>query len=599
MVNPVSKPLVLLVVSILAVAPGAGHGDPAPVPDVPVSGGAGSEEAKGLPAEKPADLVLLGGKIVSMDEANPLAQALAVRAGRVVAVGRDTEVARWIGDRTRVIRLEGKLVLPGFIESHGHFVALGRSKMTLDLSKATSWDEIVRLVQQAAREAPPGRWIIGQGWHQAKWQRPPQPNVQGYPTHDKLSQAVPDHPVLLTHGTGHMCLANAKAMELAGVDRDTPDPEGGEILHDPAGEPTGVFREQSMDLITDAWEETESSPANSETAEELDKAIRLATDECLSKGVTTFCDASSSFATIDHFRQLAERGGLRVRLWVMIDEPNDALARRLPEYRLIGLGDDHLTVRAIKRFADGALGTQGAWLLKPYNDLPESTGLNTTPVDSIRRTAELAIEHHFQLCVHAIGDRANREILNVFEAVFKEHPDERDLRWRIEHAQHLDPADIPRFGQLGVIASMQGVHCTSDGPFVVKRLGVDRAREGAYAWRRLLDSGAVIANGTDTPVEDVSPIACFCASVTRKLADGTLFFPEQRMTRREALRSYTLDAAYAAFEENLKGSLTPGKLADVVVLSRDILTVPEEEIPGTRVLWTIVGGNIVYEGTAP
>ena len=544
--------------------------------------------------ENPADLVLTGGTIVTMDDSHPQAEALAIRGDRIVAVGDDAEVKPRIGDGTKVIDLAGKLAVPGFIDSHAHFVSLGRSKMILDLSKARTWDEIVGLVEGAAHNTPPGRWIVGRGWHQAKWRPPPSPSVQGYPTHEKLSQAVPDHPVMLTHVTGHMCLANAKAMELAGVDRNTASPQGGEILRDEAGNPTGVFREASMGLIHRVQARSEARRTAQDEADELDEAIRLATEECLSQGVTTFCDASSSLATIDHLRKLALQGRLKVRLWVMIGESNDVLAERLPEYRLVGLGNHHLTVRAVKRFMDGALGTHGAWLLEPYDDLPESIGLNTTPVDAIRRTAELAVRHGFQLCVHAIGDRANRETLDLFEQILREHPQQKDARWRIEHAQHLHPDEIPRFARLGVIASMQGCHATSDGPFVVERLGVERARLGAYAWRSLLDSRAVVTNGTDAPVENLSPIECFYASVTRKLADGTPFFPEQRMTRHEALRSYTLDAAYAAFEEDLKGSLTPGKLADVVVLSKEVLTVPAEEILGARVLYTIVGGKVLH-----
>jgi predicted amidohydrolase YtcJ len=252
-------------------------------------------------------------------------------------------------------------------------------------------------------------------------------------------------------------------------------------------------------------------------------------------------------------------------------------------------------VRGVKRSIDGALGSHGAWLLEPYHDLPESKGLNTTTLESLRETAELALKHDYQLCVHAIGDRGNREVLDLFEEMFREHPSTPSRRWRIEHAQHLHLDDIPRFAKLGVIASMQGVHCTSDAPFVVPRLGADRARDGAYAWQSLLKSGAIVTNGTDAPVEDLSPIASFYASVARRLPDGSTFFPEQRMTRAQALRSYTLDGAYAAFEEDLKGSLTPGKLADVVILSKDILTVPEEEIPSAQVLTTIIGGKVLFE----
>jgi predicted amidohydrolase YtcJ len=253
-----------------------------------------------------------------------------------------------------------------------------------------------------------------------------------------------------------------------------------------------------------------------------------------------------------------------------------------------------LTVRGIKKSIDGALGPRGAWLLEPYADLPTSTGLNLIPIEQMKEAARLAIQHGYQFCVHAIGDRANRETLDIFEEAFKEVPNAKDLRWRIEHAQHLHPADIPRFAQLGVLPSMQGIHCTSDAPFVIARLGEQRAREGAYVWQSLMRSGATIINGTDAPVEDISPIENFYASVSRKLKDGSVFFPEQRMSREEALRSYTLNAAYGAFEEKEKGSLTPGKLADIVVLSKDIMTIPEDEIPLTEVIYTIIGGKVKY-----
>jgi predicted amidohydrolase YtcJ len=545
--------------------------------------------------QPPADLVLLGGKIVTLDPQSPVVEALAASEGRIVAVGSDAEVQPRIGDSTRVIQLHGKLALPGFIDSHGHFVSLGRSKRILDLTRARDYDDIVRLVKATAAKTPAGRWIEGRGWHQDKWGQPPEPCVEGYPTHDQLSRATPAHPVLLTHASGHMCLANAKAMELAGVDERTKDPPGGEVLRDSSGKPTGVFREAAGGPVHAAKQRAQAHRTAGQVLEELDDAVRLAGEECLAHGVTSFQDAGSSLATIDRLRELARSGRLNVRLWVMIGEPNSALAARLPQYRIIGDGDCHLTVRGIKRFMDGALGTHGAWFLEPYEDLPDSIGVNTTPPEAIRKTAQLAIEHDFQLCVHAIGDRANRLTLDVFEDVFRANPAKTGLRWRIEHAQHLHPSDVPRFAKLGVIASMQGVHCTSDAAFALKRLGPERAREGAYVWRKLLDADAVVSNGTDAPVERVDPIACFYASVTRKPAGAEAFFPEQRMTRQEALRSYTIDAAYAAFEEHIKGSLTPGKLADIVVLSHDILTVPEEEILKARVLYTIVGGKVLYE----
>ena len=278
----------------------------------------------------------------------------------------------------------------------------------------------------------------------------------------------------------------------------------------------------------------------------------------------------------------------------MVRQSNETIAPKLAEYRMIGYGDGHLTVRAIKKSIDGALGPRGAWLLAPYSDKPESSGLETTKVAEIEETARLAMQHNFQLCVHAIGDRANRETLDIMERAFKANPGKKDLRWRVEHAQHISARDIPRFGRMGVIASMQGVHCTSDAPYVLERLGPQRAEEGAYVWQKLLKSGAVIANGTDAPVEDVDPIASYYASVSRKLTDGKVFYPAQRMSRMEALKSYTLDAAYAAFEEENRGSLKPGKYADITVLSKDILTVPEDEIPTAKVVHTIVGGKIVY-----
>jgi hypothetical protein len=546
-------------------------------------------------AAEPADLVLRGGKIVTMNEVRPVVEAVAITGNRIAGVGSAAEIAAHIGPRTKVIDTAGKFVMPGFIEGHGHFFSLGEQKMKLDLADTTSWDEVVAAVAAAAAKTPKGRWIEGRGWHQGKWKTPPQPNVEGYPLADALSRATPDHPVVLTHGTGHMCLANARAMELAGVTAATKAPAGGEILKGERGQPTGVFREAAMDLIYRALGRAQRERSPAEVRREQLEAIRLATEECLAHGVTSFQDAGSSTAEVDLLRELADRGELKVRLWVMLNEGNAVLARKLAAYRMVSRGNGHLTVRGIKRMFDGALGTHGAWLLEPYDDLPASTGLNTLPLDELRETAELAIEHDYQLCVHAIGDRANREVLNVMEEVFRKHPDKRDLRWRIEHAQHIHPDDIPRFGRLGVIASMQANHATSDGPFVVRRLGQRRAAEGAYAWRRLLDAKAVVINGTDVPVERIDPIACFAAAVTRRMADGVAFFPEQAMTREEALRSYTAAAAWAAFEENEKGTLDAGKLADLVVLSGDLLTIPAEKIPQVRVETTIVGGKVLYE----
>jgi predicted amidohydrolase YtcJ len=545
-------------------------------------------------AEPPADLVLRNGLIVTMDAARPRAEAMAARGATIVAVGSWREVQPYVGPRTEVIDLQGRLAVPGFIEGHGHFMGIGRARLGLDLTTAQSWDAIVTMVAGAARTAAPGAWIVGRGWHQEKWNPKPSPSVEGFPTHQALSAVSPHNPVLLVHASGHAAFANAKAMELAGITRDTTDPAGGEILRDSRGEATGLLRETAQRPVDRALARARERRSAAEIEAEERKVVQLATDECLSKGITTFEDAGSPFETIDLFKRLAGEGRLGIRLWVMARDSMEALRDKLARYRTVDAADHRLTVRAIKHAIDGALGSRGAWLLEPYADLPTSTGLNTTPIPVIEETARLALQHGYQLCVHAIGDRANRETLDLYERAFRSRGGGKDLRWRVEHAQHLHPDDIPRFAQLGVIAAMQGVHCTSDGPWVVARLGEKRAREGAYVWRKLLQRGAVIANGTDAPVEDVSPVASFYSSVTRRLADGSLFYSDQRMTREEALRSYTLDAAYAGFEETSRGSLVPGKLADVTVLSRDIMSVPEDQIAGAEVVYTILGGKVAY-----
>jgi len=531
------------------------------------------------------DLVLFNGKIITVDDELPEAEAIAVKGNMIMAVGSNDEIEKFKGRNTEIIDLNGKLAIPGFIEGHGHFTGIGNAMMQLRLSDVRNWDEIVQMVADAVADAEPGELIRGRGWHQEDWEHRPEPNIQGLPVHHSLSEVSPDNPVVLTHASGHMSFANAKAMEFAGITRDTDDPSGGELVRDEDGNPTGVFRQTAQQLL---------DPVNELWEPDIHEQIDYATREVISKGVTSFQDAGSSFQVIDAFRELAANGELGVRLWVMIREPNERILDRLADYRIIGEGDNFLTVRGIKRAIDGALGTHGAWLLEPYSDRPETEGFNTTEIEYIEETAHMAIEHGYQLCVHAIGDRGNRETLDIYKRIFNEHPDETDLRWRIEHAQHLHPDDIKRFGDLGVIASMQGIHCTSDGPWVVTRVGEERARTGAYAWRSLLDNGAIIINGTDAPVEDVDPIASFYASVTRMMNDGRAFFPEQAMTREEALRSYTLDAAYGAFEEHIKGSITPDKLADIVVLSKDIMTVPEDEILDAEVEFTIIDGKVVY-----
>lgn len=547
------------------------------------------------PTADPATLVLRNGKIVTVDAALPEARAIAIRGDRIQALSAtDDGIQRYIGPNTQVIDLKGQLAIPGLIESHGHFMGLGSSKMNLDLMDVKDWDEIVAMVAAAAKQAKPGEWILGRGWHQEKWASAPKPNVEGFPYHDALSKVSPNNPVLLTHASGHASFVNAKAMEAAGITAATVNPAGGEILKDPKGQPIGLLRETASGLANRALESWRSKKTADERDADANRQFDLAVKASLEAGITTFQDAGSNFATLDLFKQAANAGRLPIRLWVMVRDSNDNLRAKLAQYKAIGLNENHLTIAAIKVVADGALGSRGAWMLQPYEDSPSSVGLPTTPVESITETARLALENGMQLCTHCIGDRANREVLNVYEKAYKSRPDLKDLRWRIEHAQHISAQDIPRFGQLGVIASMQGIHATSDAPYVLARLGAKRAEEGAYVWQKLMKSGAIVANGTDVPVERIDPMANFYATVTRKTKDGTVFFGDQKMSRAEALKSYTWNGAYAAKEETLKGSLVPGKLADITVLSKDIMTIPEDQIASTRAVYTIVGGKIAF-----
>ena len=547
-------------------------------------------------ATTPADLVITNGKVVTVEQGVPDAQAVAASGGKIVAVGSNADVKKYIGPKTEVIDAAGQLVIPGFIEGHGHFTGVGTAAMNLNLMNTKSWDEIVSMVAERVKTAKPGEWIIGRGWHQEKWDRRPEPNVEGFPVHASLSKVSPNNPVHLTHASGHASFANAKAMELSGVTGKTPNPAGGDFLKDTSGNPTGLFRETASRLIRTGTGETKT-PEERRARDR--RVLELASQEVVSKGVTSFQDAGSSFTDVELMKTLVDEGRIHNRLWIMIRpsgrEPfTPEFSQALAKGRLLDYGDGFLTVRGIKLSIDGALGPRGAWLLEPYADQPDATGHNTTPVETVRQTAKLALEHGYQLCVHAIGDRANRETLDIFEAAFKASADKKDLRWRVEHAQHLNPADIPRFAKMGVIASMQGIHCTSDAPYVPARLGNKRSEEGAYVWQKLMKSGALVTNGTDAPVEDVDPIASYYATVSRKLKDGSVFYPDQRMNRMEALRSYTINTARAAFEENMKGTLKSGKYADIVILSKDILSVPEDEIPTAKVAYTIVGGKVRY-----
>jgi predicted amidohydrolase YtcJ len=546
---------------------------------------------------RPADLVLTNGRIVTVEEQRPEVQAIAVNGDTITALGTNAEIQRYVGPGTRVIDLQGALATPGLMEGHAHFTGVGDAARNLKLATANTWEDIVRMVGEAARSARPGEWILGRGWHQEKWATVPSPNVEGFPVHEALSRVSPNNPVWLTHASGHAAFANAKAMELAGITRNTPDPPGGAILRDRAKNATGLFNEMAQRLISDALAKSRANRTPAEVEADLRTSIELASRESLSKGLTTVTDAGSPPLTIEVMKKVVDDRKLPVRVWMMLRETPDKLEVDMPKYRVVNYGDKRFTVRAVKRAIDGALGSRGAWMLAPYSDLPSTSGMNTDTPGDVRETSALAAKYDYQVAVHAIGDRANREVLNIYEETFKRlRKDGKAMRWRIEHAQNVDPADIPRFGQLGVIAAMQGIHATSDGPWVPARIGPKRAQDEAYVWQKLMKTGAVIANGTDAPVEDIDPIASFYASVSRGLKDGTVFYGDQRMTRMEALRSYTINVAFAEFDENIKGSLKPGKLADVTVFSKDVLTIPEEEIPSVKILYTIVGGKVEYEG---
>lgn len=543
-----------------------------------------------------ADTLIINGNIYTVDTLLPGAEAVALRAGRIIEVGSTADVMALRGDSTEVIDLQGRFMMPGFIEGHGHFSGLGYSLINLNFLNTSSWEEIVQMVAEAAEQAEPGEWIVGRGWHQEKWTETPSPSVLGYPYHDALSAVSADNPVMLRHASGHSLFANAKAMELAGVTAETPDPSGGEVVRDSRGKAIGVFEERAMSLINAAYDDYRAGLSEEAKTKEWYRAIELAEEECLKKGVTSFQDAGSKYFELERYEQMAEAGELDLRLWAMVRHSYEEMKDNLEGYPKIDIGNHYFTCRAIKSEVDGALGAFGAWLLRAYNDKKGFTGQNTTPIPEVKNIAQLAMDNDMQMCVHAIGDRANRVVLNIYEEQFNANPAKENLRWRIEHAQHLDTADIPRFREMGIIASMQGIHCTSDAPFVEKRLGRERSRLGAYPWRSLLDEGVIIANGTDAPVEDVDPLLSFYASVTRKRADnGFEFFPEQRMTREEAIHSYTLGNAYAGFEENFKGSVTKGKAADFVVLSQDLVNCTDEEILESKVLMTMVDGQIRYK----
>jgi predicted amidohydrolase YtcJ len=530
----------------------------------------------------PADLIIHNARIYAGDERNSTAEAIAIRGDRVARVGTSPDVLELAGPSTKVIDAGGATIVPGLHDAHGHFTQLGASLQTLDLRGTASYQKVVEAVRQRVAQVRPGEWILGRSWDQNDWAE------QQWPTHEALTAVSPGNPVYLTRVDGHAGLANRQALDAAGLKKTTPDPPGGRIVRDTAGEPTGV-------LIDHAQEFVESKIPPVSTAQ-LEAQILLADQETRRLGLTTVHDAGTNGETVEAYKRLIDAGRLQTRLYVMLRGSLPTLTPFFQKGPVTNYANHHLAVRAIKIQADGALGSRGAALLEPYADEANTTGLLTTAPEEIYAQTLAASKAGFQTSIHAIGDRANRIVMDTFERVQREVPGARDLRMRNEHAQILDAAEIPRFAALHVIASMQPTHATSDMPWVPARIGPARMEEGAYVWQKLLKAGAIIASGSDFPVEEPNPMFGFYAAITRQDRSGNPpggWMPDQRMSRAEALKALTLDAAYAAHAETLLGSLEPGKLADLIILSSDIMRVPAAEILTTTVRMTIIGGQFV------
>ncbi len=538
-----------------------------------------------LPATSaPADLVVVNARVYTADDARPLVDAFAVRNGRIVFTGSVREARSLAGPRTEIVDAAGRTVIPGMVDAHAHFSGLAQTLSIVDLVGVTSVEELIARVKARVATAPRGTWIQGRGWDQNRF-------ADGaFPTHETLSAAVPDHPVYLVRVDGHAAFVNARAMQLAGLTATSADPDGGRILKSESGEPTGILIDRAQGLVSRVI----PAPSTAETRKALLDAQRV----MFGWGLTGVHDAGAGRATIELYDEMARTSDLRLRLYAMIADDSAAIAHFFARGPQSALHDGRLWVRAIKLYSDGALGSRGAALLEPYSDDAGNNGLLVSPPAHIREVAEAALQRGFQVNSHAIGDRGNRIVLDAFEAALAKHP-VADHRFRIEHAQILHYADIPRFAQLGVIPSMQASHQTSDMYWAGKRLGPERLL-GAYAWRSLLNTGVIIPNGSDFPVEFVNPLISFHAAVARQDANDYPvggWFPDQRMTRDEALKSMTLWPAYAAFQEQELGSLTPGKRADFVMLDQDIMRVPAELVLSTKVLATFVGGARVFDAS--
>ncbi len=529
------------------------------------------------------DLLMLNANAVTLAPARPKAQAIAIQGDRIAWVGTTDEARKLFPRASRIIDLHGATVLPGINDAHTHLISLGESLLRLNLKDVATEKEVVERVKQQVKLTPPNQWIVGWGWDEGKW-------ALHYPTNAALNAVSPDNPVYLIGLHGFAAWANAKALQMAGVAKGTKDPENGTILHDErTGEPTGVLLNRAQELVSKHVPEL--------TLDQIKKGVRLAAAECVRNGLTSVQEAGVGPLQLQALRELVVEGRLPLRVYVMLDGADQNLVkewlRRGPE-----IDPNHqLTIRSIKLFADGALGSRGAALLQPYSDAPQATGVITTPEPAVYELTRDALEKGFQVCTHAIGDRANRMVLDAYEHAQEAVPGAHDARLRIEHAQVLAPEDIPRFAKLGVIPSMQPVHCTSDMEWAEQRLGPQRIK-GAYAWRSVLSTGAHLPLSSDFPGETLNPFYGIYAATTRQDPEGNPtggWYPEQRLTLYEALRGYTIEAAYAEFEEASKGSIETGKLADFTVIPQDITRLQPKQILAIRVLKTFVGGKLVYD----
>jgi predicted amidohydrolase YtcJ len=535
---------------------------------------------------EPADTIFINGNIYTVSERQTRAEAIAVRGDRIVFVGANADVQTFRDDRTRVVDLAGKTVVPGLTDSHCHIFGIGERELRLNLEGINTLEDFLAKVKERVAQTEPGKWITGRGWIETFW-KPPQ-----FPTRQELDKIAPDNPVFLTRADGHAAIANSAALKIAKVDKNTPDPFGGQILKT-GGEPIGMLLDNAQDLVA----KNISKPAQAER----EKAFLLGINREIKLGWCEIQNAGSHKQDADLFKKQFDAGKVKLRFVNAVYGPGEDAQNFLRQGSTINAYDHHFTQRTIKVVFDGALGSRGAALLKPYSDAPNTSGYLTEKEEDLRPMFENALRRGIQVETHAIGDRANRLILDLYEEAFGVVPPNqrkvREPRWRVEHAQIVDLADIPRFAKLGVIPSMQPSHAISDLFFAPSRLGMDRLT-GAYAWQTLIKSGCIIAGGSDAPVERGEPMIEFYAAVARKSVKGFSddgWHPEQAVSREQALKIFTIWPAYAAFEENDKGSIESGKLADFTVLSSDIMKIPEPEILKTRCVMTIIGGEIEFE----